>query len=231
MTKIRCASFDIGKKNFAFCIEEFDRDEIINLDYVKENVRYNPDGTPTEEFGKIIEKVCLNGKVILYDNVDLTYGCENVYLDRKTFHNMTEVLDKYVKYWDTCDVFVVEEQMLFGKKRNPMAVKLGQHCMSYFMFKYSIFKDVIEFPSYHKTIVLGAEKEKKLTKTGKVTYKAVNKTKRKKWSAEKALDILTERDDFETLSKISSRRKKDDLGDVLCQAQAFKILAYIDKKY
>jgi hypothetical protein len=118
--------------------------------------------------------------------------------------------------------------MSFGKKVNTMALKLGQHCESYFLFKYGRFKEVIEFPSYYKTQVLGAEKLKKTTKTGKVSYKAIDKTARKKWAIDEASTILAEREDFHTLSEITSMKKSDDVSDVIVQLQAFKYLFFVD---
>ena len=156
------ASFDIGKKNFAFYIEEFDKSEILKLPRLTNAKRYNDDGTTTSVFTKIIGQVCSNGKCILFQNSDLTDGCKKgSYLDPETYHNMTDLLDQYVKYWDQCDAFVIEKQMSFGKKHNTMALKLGQHCWSYFAFKYSRFKKIVEFPAYHKTQILGAKKLEK----------------------------------------------------------------------
>lgn len=224
------ASFDIGKRNFAFYIEEFNKSEIMNLPIIPKTKRYNVDGSTTSTFGEIVKKVCTNGKNILFMNTDLTVGCNNTsYLDPEYFHNMTDLLDKYSEYWDKCDAFVIEKQMSFGKKHNTMALKLGQHCWSYFSFRYGRFKEIIEFPAYHKTQVLGAKKIGKKTKKGNIIYKSMDKSARKKWSVEKAISILTEREDFNTISSLTSTRKRDDLADVLCQLQAFKILIYIDK--
>lgn len=226
-------SFDIGKKNFAFYVEEFNKSDIMNLPNIPETKRYNADGTSTAIFSGIIKDVCKNGKNILFENSDLTEGCEKgSYLDPETFHNMTDLLDQYVEYWDQCDAFVIEKQMSFGKgKTNPMAIKLGQHCYSYFAFKYGRLKQIVEFPAYHKTQVLGAKKIEtgRKTKKGKVLYKAMDKPARKKWSVSKATEILKDRKDFDTIASLTSARKRDDLADVLCQLQAFKILVYIDK--
>ena len=221
------ASFDIGKKNFAFYIEEFDKSEIMKLPRVQSSKRYNSDGTTTPDFEKIVKKVCTNGKSIIFENSDLTEGCKkSSYLDPETYHNMTDLLDRYVDYWDQCDAFVIEKQMSFGKRHNTMALKLGQHCWSYFAFKYGRFKEIVEFPAYHKTQVLGA---KKIISKGGTKYKAIDKPARKKWSVEKAISILKDRNDDKTISTLTSARKRDDLADVLCQLQAFKILVYIDK--
>jgi hypothetical protein len=225
------ASFDIGKKNFAFYIEEFNKSDIMNLPRLPIANRYNPDGTTTPAFESIIKKVCVNGKSIIFQNTDLTDGCKKgSYLDPETYHNMTDLLDKYVDYWDQCDAFVIEKQMSFGKRHNTMALKLGQHCWSYFAFKYGRFKEIIEFPAYHKTQILGAKKIEKISTKGKSTFKAIDKPARKKWSIEKAMNILKERKDLDTIASLTSSRKRDDLADVLCQLQAFKILVYIDKK-
>jgi hypothetical protein len=68
------ASFDIGKKNFAFYIEEFDKAELMKLPRIPNSNRYNADGTTTPCFTNIVKKVCLNGKKILFENTDLTAG-------------------------------------------------------------------------------------------------------------------------------------------------------------
>jgi hypothetical protein len=206
------ASFDIGKKNFAFYIEEINLKELKEVENISKFKRYNLDGTCTPEFRKILDSVYMNGKKILLKNIDLTAG---------TNKN---------KYFDIESYVIVEQQMSFGKKVNTMALKLGQHCESYFLFKYGRFKEVIEFPSYYKTQVLGAEKLKKTTKTGKTSYKAVDKSVRKKWAIDEASTILAEREDFDTLSELTSMKKSDDVSDVIIQLQAFKYLHFIDKQ-
>ena len=223
------ASFDIGKKNFAFYIEEINLKELKEIKNISKIKRYNTDGTFTEEFQKILNSIYMNGKKIILKNVDLTVGTnKNKYFDIELCHNLIDTLDKYQEYFDNVSYIIVEQQMSFGKKVNTMALKLGQHCESYFLFKYGRFKEVIEFPSYYKTQILGAEKLKKTTKTGKISYKAIDKTVRKKWAIDEASTILAEREDFHTLSEITSMKKSDDVSDVIVQLQAFKYLYFID---
>jgi hypothetical protein len=221
-----CASFDIGKKNFSFYVEEFAE---VDVSSIPINKRYNDDGTPTNEFSELLNGVYKNGKRILLENLDITEGCDpKAKLDPETFHNMTDVLDNYSYVWDRCSVFVIEKQMQFGKQTNPMAMKLGQHCYSYFAFRYGRFKQIVEFPAYHKTQVLGAEKiAGKKTKAGKISYKAIDKPARKKWCIKKAREILALRVDDESLEQINASKKKDDLCDVICQLQAWKYLHYL----
>lgn len=221
------ASFDIGKKNFSFYIEKIDTSLFASIENLPKKDRYHPNGTCTPEFDKIMKKVYCNGEKVLLKNIDITEGTSKTkYFDSDLCHNLTEMLDTYTEYWDKVDYFIVEQQMSFGAKVNTMALKIGQHCESYFMIKYGRRKKVIEFPSYHKTQVLGSEKIEKKTKAGKVSYKNIDKPARKKWSIETAYGILTERDDFDTIEEITTSKKKDDLCDVIVQAQAFKYLHF-----
>lgn len=224
------ASFDIGKKNFSFYIEECDTNALSKLANISKKDRYHPNGTCTDKFADVLKKVYSNGKKILLRNLDITDGTDKTkYFDSDLCHNLTEVLDTYSDYWEKVDYIVVEQQMSFGAKVNTMALKIGQHCESYFMIRYGRTKKIIEFPSYHKTQVMGSEKIEKVTKAGKTSYKNVDKPARKKWAIETAYGILTERDDFETIDEITSSKKKDDLSDVIVQAQAFKYLHFVDK--
>ena len=224
------ASFDIGKLNFAFYVEEFDKTALLNLPFILQKNRYNADGTTTPEFGEILKQVCGNGKMILFKNCNLTAGCKKgSYLDTEVFYNLTDLLDKYTSYFDKCETILIEKQMSFKNKQNTLALKIGQHTFSYFAIRYSRFKYIIEFPAYHKTQILGAAKIVNRTKAGKITYKAIDKHARKKWTKTMSLGILAERNDFDTISYFTSQKKQDDLADVLCQLQAYKILKYIDK--
>lgn len=242
---MRVASFDIGKKNFAFYVEEFDRDALMSLKTIPEHEQYNPDGTPTPKMQKILDAVCMNGKTILHKNIDLTFETETSKgrrLDPQTFYNMTSELDKYISYWDTCSAFVIERQMEFaGKALNIPAVKLGQHCFSYFTFLYSQHgiphteaKQVIEFSAQHKGQVLGTPKmineKKPVFKNGRTNWCAQPKPKRKKFAVKQCIELLTKRGEGNVLQGIKTAGKKDDLADTFLQLQAFKYLAFVKKE-
>jgi hypothetical protein len=226
------ASFDIGKKNFAWYIEEIDLSKMEELSKVNSlpPILYNNNGTPKLETGKILKEVCLNGKTIMHSNNDLTKGCSAVsrkYLDPEIFHNMNDLLDKYGDMWDKCSYFVIEMQL----KRNTMAIKLGQHCFSYFSFRYGRFKKIIEYPAYYKTQILGCQKIKgKKYKNGKYRWKTIDQRSRKKWSIVKATEILASRGEINNIENIKSKSKKDDLADTLTQLQAFKFMHFVTKE-
>ena len=72
MNKILIASFDIGKKNFAFVIEEIYIDELKKLKPPKPGNRYTITGEPNTEFESFLPQLYTCGKIILVENLDLT---------------------------------------------------------------------------------------------------------------------------------------------------------------
>ena len=119
--------------NFCFYVEKFNLEYLKKIKNIPEKQRYNVDGTPTPDMKKILESVYKNGKTILHKNSDISKNCvKGKQLDQNTFHNMTDLLNKYSKYWEKCSYFIIEQQMSFGKRFNRMAMKLAQHCYSYF---------------------------------------------------------------------------------------------------
>ena len=224
------ASFDIGKCNFAFYIEEINLTLINSIINISKEKRYNYNGTCTEDFEKIMENIYENGKKILLKNVNLTEGTDkNKYFDTDICYNMFDVLNEYQEYWDKISYVIVEKQMAFGKKINTMALKLGQSCQSYFMMNYGRELKVIEFPAYYKTQILGAPQIQTKTKTGKIKLKTLGDRERKKWSIQEVFKILPIRNDCETMAEIGIMKKKDDVSDCITQMQAFKYLYFVDK--
>ena len=223
------ASFDIGKCNFSFYVEEINLTNLKSIKNIKKEDRYFNNGTCTKEFASLMEKIYKNGDNKLLKNVNLTEGTDKEkYFDSDICYNMFDVLDEYKEYWDKVSYVIVEKQMAFGKKINTMALKLGQSCQSYFMMNYSRDLKVIEFPAYYKTIVLGAPQTEAKTKTGKTKFKTLGDRERKKWSVQEGFYIMSLREDFETMSDVGIMKKRDDVNDVLIQLQAFKYLCFVD---
>ncbi len=148
---------------------------------------------------------------ILLELKDLTIGIPPKN-DIALLVSLTKHLDTYKEYWDKCTYFLIEQQMSFGKKRNPNAILLSHHCISYFTFHYANTRHIIEFPAYHKTKVFDQTK--------------MTKPERKKWTIAFAIKRLTEMNEPDMLNKLISEKKKDDLADVLCQAWAFCIINF-----
>lgn len=202
------ASFDIGQKNFAFAVESIFDESIIS----KQKIKYDKNGMINIESKAIVETIYKNGQIILLKNKDISNP------DIMKMHqNMINELESYKDIFEKCQVVLIEQQMMFSSCRNPVAIKLAQNCCSYFLIKYPSIK-VIDFPSYNKTKLLGQEKELINDK-----YKAPTQAKRKKWSVLKALEILGLRNDSDTIDIINKAKKQDDICDVICQLQAYKI--------
>ena len=144
---MKIASFDIGKKNFAFYVEELDEDYLKQILNIEKPKRYNyPEGGFTNEFSLVIDKVYKSGKKVLLRNVDLTDNTDkSKYFDIEICRNMNDLLDEYQEIWDEVDIIIVEKQMSFRGKINTMALKLGQNCQSYFMLNYGREKKIVEF--------------------------------------------------------------------------------------
>jgi hypothetical protein len=192
-------SIDIGVRNFAFCVEDFHFDGI-----PKFKPSFTETGVPTEEYQKLLHMLYNCGCLIAYEKSDISG--EDIYL------NLTLFLNKFRDLWRNVDIFLVEKQMSYGKgKSNVTALRLSQHCLTYFMVLFGPFKTIIEFPSNLKTQLLGCprtERRKKLD--------------RKKFAIRECEVILSLRKD-KFIKVFEETRKKDDLADVVCQLQAFKI--------
>lgn len=189
-------SIDPGKVNLAFCIEEVNVNDI-----------------------KTVDDIIKNGKTHVLENVNVSANLDkNKYLDTRVFLNITDLLDKYKSYWEKMDIILIEQQMSFGRnKNNTMALKIAQHCFSYFSINYRDRIQIYEYPSYHKTQVLNAPK-------------GINKPARKKWAIEKAIELFSNRKDGKTISMIESKKKRDDVSDCLLMIVSFICQVYIFNK-
>jgi hypothetical protein len=245
------ASFDIGVKNFAQYVEETDLEklEILSKKYhekIPSALKKRVKTILTPDISAILEEMFLIGERKEMGVYDLTRdvpsgmvgeessneGGDQNY-DMESRRNIFKHLEKYRVLWDICDMFMIEQQYFnmttFGPKgakktkggdANVKAIKIAETVASWFLIMYPT-KKVIFFGSQYKTQSLGAED-------------GLTKPQRKKWSVEKAVDILTKRQDeyaldFMKRSKKISKQKQDDVCDTLIQCQAYKFREYIQK--
>lgn len=206
---MRIATFDMGTRNFAFCVEQVDDDPRVP----RVKARFDVDGAPTDEYKQYLEHGVYNrGRLIELKCVDLEALCKqqgfsSVYLALVT------VLNQYTALWDRVDVFLVEQQMAYGHhKSNIQALRLAQHTLTYFLTIYGPFRVIQEFASTHKTRVLGCTREQR--KTHK---------QRKQFAVQLATAILERRNDplYDLFRRFP---KQDDVSDCLLMAQAYKAL-------
>lgn len=201
---MRIAAFDMGTRNFAFCVEEYEENELTSH---KIKPSFDMNGCPNESYTKELEKIYKNGKLIYFEKIDIQQlNTQGIYL------TLTYILNNYKLLWDSVDVFLIEQQMAYGKnKSNIQALRLAQHCLSYFYTIYGSFKEIKEFGSTHKTRILGCSFE------NRKTHK-----KRKNFSIELASKILCSRNDS-LISQFDLLDKKDDISDCILMIQSFKV--------
>ena len=155
---------------------------------------------------------CQQGKLFFFHNQD--FGMRKKGDDMaegKLMLDISDWLEEQDDIWQKCKIVLIEQQL----KRNPFAQKIEQHVKSWFLHQYRQTIIVLSFSATHKTKVFKAPR--------------MSKPERKKWAIEKAHNILTQRGDTVGLQIMEeNKRKADDLGDVLCMIQAWKILNWKD---
>lgn len=269
--KFRIASFDIGKNNFAQYVEDCDygllKDvhELYNTIDVKDLKLKSGDSLQQP----LLDSVFRNGKRVNIGVFDFQGSINTVKtmrkgrtvnkLDNPTRLNFLKHLYAYKWLWDTCDIFVIEQQYvnLFGRQRgiNVDALKLEEATVMWFLEHYPQ-KVVRTFGSLYKTKVLQAPKK-------------MSKPERKKWATAKALSIFQDRNDREAVDMwdlvdrvkgkrmngneerirsylieyedcgddiklmcdkiVRKRQKLDDISDVVVQLQAYKYMTFVSR--
>ena len=201
---MKIASIDIGKKNLAILIEEFDEMKLKTLTPPPVSQRRNRNGTLPNEMKTVINEVYKNGKILFFNNEDLTTDTSSNIMSIQLFYNFNKYLMKLKPWFDKCDVILIEKQLMV----NPMAIKLAQHVFSFFTFLYpDREKELIEYNASNKTQVLGCEMNLTKTKKGLERYKPIDKPKRKKWSVLNAIEILKLRTDTKNLNELNLNKK------------------------
>ena len=210
-------SIDIGLRTLSIYKEYFNTHEAKKIPYPSHC--YNKFGEATEEMKKYIDTIGKFGETVFIVKKDI--GEKKDYFSGKALSRLFVFLDEIEKQhiFDDVDEIIIERQML----KNNIATALMHYIQSWFMITYGPFKKVTLFPSKHKTRVLGAPL-KIQNENGKV--ERVNKNFRKKWSTMRAHQILTIRDETNTIDYIFNlnKSKKDDLCDVITQALSYHIL-------
>lgn len=126
---------------------------------------------------------------------------DNVYI------NLINTLLKYEKYYKECHFIIMEKQV----KMNQNMIKLSQHILSFFLIntRNNLFTPIIvELDSKIKSRILPS-------------CRGCDPKEIKRQSVIKAMELLTNRQDVNGWNIINNERKKDDLSDVVVQAEAF----------
>ena len=126
-------------------------------------------------------------------------------------------LEEKTKIFSKCQYIVIEKQMTMSIPNTRM----GQHLITFFStFLRNKGKRprIVEIVSTAKTRVLKCPK-------------GMKKPEYKKWCHRKAIDLLEQRDEpaeEQFITCLECAKKKDDMGDTICQAEAFYSLIISD---
>ena len=228
---IRIATFDIGKKNFAFYVEDCSSSVLLKLNKYYKTIpkiyQRRVKGQMNSYIQNILQHVYKDGKRVPGGMrvFDIRDNKTSNNLDIETRVNMQELLRSYEWLWDTCDIIKIEQQYFNisnGRKSkatcaNVDAIKLGECCLGWFLDMYWPFKNISYFGAMFKTQTLGAPD--KLTKP-----------QRKKWAIEKGKEIFQLRGDQEAIDLLENfktstgrKQKQDDIYDCVIMTQAYKM--------
>jgi hypothetical protein len=234
-SKQQILSIDIGVRNLAMWVEEFDGEKL--QEFKKQYKTINPklvdNNLPSEAYKTFLDNFLLtSSKTIWADKIDL---CEDEKVINKTKNHMiilnNNILFNVIKQFDkrrdiliNVDTIVIERQL----KDNPNAQVIQNHIHAYLLHQYGLSKNVVIFDSCHKTRVLGCPKKVATTGAGEDKGKMVkiNKTFRKKWTTNLTRRIMFDRKDktFYNFVFEQNKSKADDLSDTFCQACAYVLL-------
>lgn len=232
---MKVLSIDIGVKNFALWIEEFDKTKLdefkktYSSKFKSPSKRCNQNNDPTEEYDKFLKEFMQSSSTITCKKIDFSEDEKTnktkrgmMILNNNIFQSIIKKLDENKTFFDDVDHIVIEKQL----KTNPNAQTIEHHVHAYFIHRYGLTKPVVSFESRHKTRVLCCPK--KIKKDDKLVR--IDKPYRKKWTTDKVLNIMMERKDKTTFEYVFSKNKSkaDDLSDTLCQAFAYVILEFIE---
>ena len=214
---ISIVSIDIGLKTFSMYKEHFDYSKAKVVK--KPNKYYQKNGEATQEFDDYVIEVSKCGSTKFIEKTE--FGDRKDFFSGKAFINIIDYFDNLhfnQKIFDDVDVIIMEKQL----GRNPMATVLMHHVYSWFLNQFRTFKKIILYPAKNKTRVLGAPLSE-LNDEGKRIK--MDKSFRKKWSTEKARQILIERNEEMTYRYIfeENKSKKDDLSDTITQCLSYHL--------
>lgn len=109
---MKIASFDIGSKNFAFCIERFN----------EENLKKDTD------------RVWLEGNISYVENANILSEDRHGY----TFDKLLAFLENKKYLWTDVHIFLIESQMSSNVKAFKIACQLEAYFKTTYMFKQTI---------------------------------------------------------------------------------------------
>lgn len=246
---------DPGKVNFAFIIEEIDKDMLKDILCPLKKDRFIKNGkkdvSPTEKYTNFLDEFYHCGRTILCSNNDITKDIieddvkEEVKPKKRKTKKEKEEEMKLKKEEKKTKVSKKGSKALDSNVFIRLTNLLDKHKEYFDKCSTIIIEQQMSFGSKINTMAIKIaqhtysyflfryENTKKI-----VEFPSYNKTQilgapggldkpqRKKWAIEKANEIWTTRGDLDTVEMIGTKKKKDDMSDCLLH-----VLAYIIHNY
>lgn len=212
------AAFDLGIKNFAFAVKNKDsfilliNESLVQDSWTKTELaklkkedllrltQSLPEALPLGSGeAEQVESLTKKEKKITKKDLITLILSKNTKTKPDLGLSLFNIMDKYKDTFNTCEIFLVERQMLV----NRQALKLSHYLEAWLKINYPD-KKVINYSASQKTKLLGAKNLK-------------TKKDRKLWTVEYTLNLLQ----GETLEQFKQFRKQDDLADVVCMIESY----------
>ena len=123
---MRIASFDIGRINFAFYVEDTNPDGYSDLRKkyysLPKKLQRRYKGPMNNDCDQILKDIFKRGKRVAMRVVDLTLNEKDNSYTNDVRLNLYIYLKQYEALWNTCDLFLIEEQY-YNPRSNVKAKK------------------------------------------------------------------------------------------------------------
>jgi len=236
---------DPGKVNFAFIIEEIDKDILKDIICPLKKDRFIKNGKkdtyPTEKYTNFLEEFYHCGRTILCSNNDITCDISDIKEENKEKKKRKKKGENDEK----------KEEKKTTKKRGSKALDINVFLrLTNLLDKHKEYFDKCSTIIIEQQMSFGSKINTMAIKIAQHTYSyflfrygntkkivefpsynktqilgapgGLDKPQRKKWAIEKANEIWTIRGDLDTVNMIGTKKKKDDMADCLLH-----VLSYI----
>lgn len=225
---LRIASFDIGRVNFAQYLEDSSIESLRSLSKryssLPKSQQRRVKGKMTKDISDILNEMYLNSERLDFGVFDLS-SVDSDTLDHECRLNILQHLQSFKEWWDSCDVFILEQQFFtnapWAKNKgqggaNMVANRIAEIVYSFFLLTYDSKIEELSVDTSLDYIEDSIAKGKKFILNLSSTFKTnilgapdkLTKPKRKEWSRVKALEICELRGDEEGIALLSGKKKR-----------------------
>lgn len=240
------AAFDPGKVNFAFIIEEVDKDMLNDIICPDKKDRFikkgKKDVDPTDNYIDFLEKFYHCGRTVLCSNNDITKDfveSDVEVKEKKKRRKKGDVLEpepkktkkgsksldanvflRLTKLLDKHKDYFDKCSTIIIEQQMSFGSRINTMAIKIAQHTYSYF--LFRYGNTKKIVEFPSYNKTQILGAPS----GLDKPKRKKWAIEKASEIWTLRGDMDTIELITSKKKKDDMSDCLLH-----VLSYIVHNY